>query len=125
VEQSELEEGALRICVHCERPLPPGKRKYCDEKCRKLYCNDQDAREAQKFGLPQARRWRRGTLKTDLKFTAAEIRHIVCLLARNEEPPADLVVSEGKYWNDERSNEWRRDTATLWAKFKRIDRRGI
>jgi hypothetical protein len=56
--------------------------------------------------------------KTNLKFTQAEVRHIVCLLYRNREMP-----EMPRDFPPDFKERWLRAHESLWKKFKSIDRR--
>lgn len=53
--------------------------------------------------------------KTDLKFTAAEVRHIVCLLSHNPKKPSPAIATT--------ASEWKKTHKSLCEKFRSIDRR--
>jgi hypothetical protein len=66
-------------------------------------------------------------MKSDTKFTPREIRHALCLILNNPEPPYDVLRAHPEGPNpptrEEFMAEWRQDNARLRAKFERIDRR--
>jgi hypothetical protein len=54
-------------------------------------------------------------MKTSLRFTQSEVRHVTCLLAHNEFPPAFVDGST--------KNQWKHDSESLRRKFHSIDQR--
>jgi hypothetical protein len=57
-------------------------------------------------------------MKTDLKFTQAEVRHIICLLVRYPDYPA----APGESFGVDRDQWYREHERLLW-KFNSIDMR--